>query len=144
MTYLKEAAKRIYRIVFMPRLQSEISHLSSAGPVSQSLVNALRATLKNDATPEEKVWIDKIESLRKELSSSSRELRVIDYGAGTPHYSLSEEQMRQGRSSTQTIGAICRNASKSPFWSYLLFRLVIEFRPSVCLELGTCLGISGC
>ncbi len=50
--------------------------------------------------------------------------------------------MYQGRVVTRTIGDVCQGASKPYLWSLLLFKLIREFRPATCLELGTCLGIS--
>jgi predicted O-methyltransferase YrrM len=50
--------------------------------------------------------------------------------------------MEAGRVGSGTIGEISRRASKSYFWSQILFQLVRHFKPVNCLELGTCLGIS--
>ena len=49
----------------------------------------------------------------------------------------------KGRVITKAIGDACKT-SKSHFWSFLLFKLIREFKPSTCLELGTALGISAC
>ncbi|MCH7886307.1 MAG: class I SAM-dependent methyltransferase, partial [Planctomycetes bacterium] len=93
-------------------------------------------------TPEEAEWIAKIESLRGELNRDPTRVTVIDYGAGSPGSHRTEEEMLEGVPVTRTIDDICLKASKPYTWALLLFRLVREFRPSVCLELGTCLGIS--
>lgn len=138
---IKRIAKKLYRFLYQPKMRMEISRLDL---VSTSLANALRKTLFEEATlsSEEKVWIERIESLRKELSYSSTEVSMMDYGAGVPGLNLTEREMDQGRIVTKTVGDICRNASKSYPWSLLLFKLVREFRPSVCLEMGTAVGIS--
>lgn len=50
--------------------------------------------------------------------------------------------MYAGKTAISTVGEVCRFGSKSPFWSFLLFNLIREYKPAVCIELGTCLGIS--
>ncbi len=107
------------------------------------LAEALRRTVRPEHSPQETMWIDRIESLRRELRASSEPVTITDYGAGTPGLRLTEEQMRQGRIVHRTVGAVCRDASKHPFWAQLLFRLIRECRPAICVELGTALGISG-
>ena len=106
------------------------------------LANTLKSTLRNDLIPEEKVWIDKIEQLRKKLNASTTEISLVDYGAGKSDEHRTQQDMYTGKTVTTTVGKVCRSGSKSPFWSFLLFNLVREFKPAVCIELGTCLGIS--
>ena len=66
----------------------------------------------------------------------------MDYGAGLPEAGLGNHKTREGKVIIKTIGDVCRTASKTYMWSFLLLKLIREFRPLVCLELGTCLGIS--
>jgi len=140
---VKEVVKRLCRIALARKAQSTISFLyTHADGVSKSLANVLRETLKNTATPEEKVWINKIELLRKILNSSPIKVSTVDYGAGISAIEPTDEEMYRGRIVYRTIGDVCRAASKSCFWAFLLFKLIREFRPSACLELGTALGIS--
>ena len=106
------------------------------------LANTLKSTLKNDLIPEEKVWIDKIEQLRENLNASTTEISLVDYGAGKSDEHRTQQDMYAGKTVTTTVGEVCRFGSKSPFWSFLLYNLVREFKPAVCIELGTCLGIS--
>ena len=106
------------------------------------LANTLKNTLKNDLIPEEKVWIDKIEQLRENLNASTTEISLVDYGAGRSDEHRTQQDMYAGKTVTTTVGEVCRFGSKSPFWSFLLFNLVREFKPAVCIELGTCFGIS--
>jgi predicted O-methyltransferase YrrM len=143
MTLLKRVVKRLYRIALMPKTRRGIFRLYGESNLSsKSLANALRAALENSVTPEEKAWVDRIESLRKELNSSRTEISIVNYGAGSPDLDLTDEEMYQGRVITRTIGDVCQGDSKPYLWSLLLFKLIREFRPSTCLELGTCLGIS--
>ena len=106
------------------------------------LANTLKSTLRNDLIPEEKVWIDKIEQLRENLNASTTKISLVDYGAGKSDEHRPQQDMYTGKTVTTTVGEVCRSGSKSPFWSFLLYNLVREFKPAVCIELGTCLGIS--
>lgn len=110
--------------------------------LSEPLAAALAETLRRDLTVEEGAWIDEIEALRDELSVSRREVAITDYGAGKPALALSGDEMAKGRVVRRSIGDVCIGASKSRFWSLLLFKIIRKFKPSLCLELGTCLGIS--
>lgn len=69
-------------------------------------------------------------------------MEFVDYGAGTSRDNRSAEEMARGFVARQRIGDICRIASKPPRAARLLFGLLREIRPDVCLELGSCLGIS--
>ena len=131
MIYLKKVIKRLYRIVLIQKIRI----------FSKPLAIALKYALEHKLNTEEKVWIDKIESLRKQLESSTAEISIVDYGAGSPDSNLTDVDMYQGRVSTTTVGT-CARASTSHYLSFLLFKLIREFKPSVCLELGTNLGIS--
>ena len=141
----REAIRRLYRIALAQKARRRISSLYRERNEALKLVaNALREAFENTSTPDEEVWIERIESLRKKLNTSSTEITVTDYGAGSPDFELTDEEMYQGRILTRTIGDVCRSASTPYFWSRLLFKLIREFKPSVCLEMGTCLGISTC
>jgi len=131
----------------MRRLHSlkEIARLScQSNAASKSLAKVFRETLHNRPAPEEKVWIEKIESLRSKLNSSTEQVTLMDYGAGSPEGegSIADHKACEGKVKTKMIGEVCRIASKPYLWSFLLLKLIREFRPLVCLELGTCLGIS--
>lgn len=139
MGYFGTVANKINQFVLRMRARNTISRLRHGSDGSHRwLADALGSTLANQVTSDEKVWIDSIESLRAELRASTTEVSRVDYG----DLNLTDDQMYQDRYITRTIGDICETASKSYFWSLLLFKLVREFKPSTCLELGTCLGIS--
>lgn len=129
--YLKKVIKQLYRILLILKIRI----------FSKPLAIALKYALEHKLKTEEKVWIDKIESLRKQLKSSTAEISIVDYGAGLPDSNLTGVEMYQGRASTTTVGT-CARASTSHYLSFLLFKLIREFKPLVCLELGTNLGIS--
>jgi predicted O-methyltransferase YrrM len=110
--------------------------------VLRLLANVLYEVVQNKCTNEEKKWIAKIETLRNSLKTSTTELSINDYGAGSPDLKLTADIMYQGRIIVKIIGEICQNTSKPYKWDLLLFKLIREFHPTVCLELGTALGIS--
>jgi precorrin-6B methylase 2 len=143
MNILGKVVRSSHRAIYKTQTRKQISRLQGKNDRSlKSCARAIDAVLKNDVSDEEKIWIDKIEALRNTLNCSSEEISITDYGAGSPDINLTAEQMCQGRVRTRTVGELCRSASKSYRWALMLFKLVREFRPLVCLELGTCLGIS--
>ena len=112
-------------------------------PAADKVINAIHDAIKNNLNSEEKKWVDRIEAKRKLLNSSSTKISITDFGAGKPDLALTEDKMYQGVNRDTTVGETCQIASKPYFWSILLFKLIREFKPSNCIELGTCLGISG-
>jgi predicted O-methyltransferase YrrM len=110
--------------------------------ISQSLVSAISAVLKNETSIEEKTWIERIEALRASLERSTSEITFLDYGARSPDMHLEAQEMYRGTRVTRTVADLCRHSSMPQQWGLLLFKLIREFRPSVCFELGTCMGIS--
>jgi hypothetical protein len=108
----------------------------------RSLGHALKETVEGIISPDEKAWIDRIESLREELNSSCAGISIEDFGAGRPDDKFTDREMYEGNIINRTVGEVCRSASKPYLWTVLLFKLIRKFSPSVCLELGTCLGIS--
>ena len=105
----------------------EITSLKERSP---ALEQALRETLANRLEPAEGDWVRRIESLRRRLHRSSDTIAMYDYGA-------EGDAVRE-----VTVAERCRGASKPYFWSLLLLKLIRQFRPLRCLELGTCMGIS--
>lgn len=92
---------------------------------------------------EEREWKARIEGLRGKLEASDEILSIADYGAQSPMRQLSASTMYAGRVVTRSVKDVCRSSSKPLKWSLFLFRLIRTMKPGSCLELGTCLGISG-
>jgi predicted O-methyltransferase YrrM len=111
-------------------------------PVARSIGAAVEAVFGGDLTPDERAWVDRIERLRSELHASNEQVTVTGFGAGTPTSNLTAEEMQRGTTSIGTVGEICRNASKPPRWALLLHEIVRHVKPTTCIELGTCVGIS--
>lgn len=110
--------------------------------VAESIAHGVRAALRGRWTREERSWINRIESLRAELNASSTPLTRTDYGAGSPGAHCTQEQMRAGVESADTVGHFSRVASKPPLWCGLLFALIRSVHPTSCIEMGTAVGIS--
>ncbi|MCA1733877.1 MAG: class I SAM-dependent methyltransferase [Acidobacteria bacterium] len=137
MTSLANITRHIDNSARLLALRLGLSH-----PRSEPVQAALRKTFRNDATPEERAWVERIETLRSELNSSSDPIDILDFGAGDPNSTLTAGEMYEGRAARRTIGEISRASSKRSFWAFLLFRLIRELKPKACLELGTSVGIS--
>lgn len=137
---LKEAVVGLYRKLIRLWIVNRLS--SSKIQVLKSLANVIDETLGNKISREERVWINKIEDLKKKLNASSAEISIVDYGKVSPDSDINLEEMYRGKVINKTIGEVCQTTSVSYPWTLLLFKLIREFRPSICLELGTSLGIS--
>ena len=123
--YIKQSAKSPLNILLKLNAYRKISHLYDNNyEILNLLSTALEETLKNNVTPDEKVWVDKIEHLRKELNSSSSSISIADYGAGIPSLSLTDKEMYNGKIITKIVGELCKDSSKPYFWSLLLFKLI--------------------
>ena len=135
---LKEILRNVTRRITYIRLKQlyDINTIKAA-----KIANALREAINNNLTSEEKEKIEEIEKLRSELNASSKVLKISDYGAGNPKLHRTSDEMYKGIVTTITVSNACK-ASKPYFWSLVLFKLLREFRPITCIELGTCLGIS--
>ncbi len=75
---------------------------------------------------------DEVEKVRNILSTSDREIKVTDCGAGP----------KKIRTKTRKIKDIVKYSAVNRKFGQLLFRLVKYFKPGTVLELGTSLGIS--
>lgn len=116
--------------------------LPAATPPAQRLLQVIDRVLVDDFAAVDRQWFSRIETLRAELSTSTRPIALVDFGAGGPNDRRSAEEMQRGVRVDSTVGAVCRLASKPPFWARLLFAVVREYQPQRGVELGTCLGLS--
>jgi predicted O-methyltransferase YrrM len=76
------------------------------------------------------------------MYASTRLVTRVDYGAGGPTSKRTQEEMQQGLEVTDKLGDISRAASKPALEALLLFKLIRTIRPTSCIEMGTCVGIS--
>lgn len=107
------------------RALRRVRRVSPGDEDTRRILRAVERTLRGELEPEERSWIRGIAKLRRRLRRS-REL-VAPPGTDPAGGFI--------------VGGAYR-ASKSPLGALLLFRLVREFRPSRCVEMGTNLGVS--
>lgn len=112
----------------------------AAPPVPQ-IRAALLAAAKGTLVGEDRDWSERIEAMREALLADEREIVVMDYGAGSSGANLTEDEMARGARKQRTIAQACA-VSKPRRWALLLFHLARHLRPNVCIELGTCVGMS--
>jgi len=142
MKIIKKIVKKMLRIMLGFLSISKLNRLRKLNiPAAEKIAKAMDETLNNHLSSEEKKWVDKIEELRKRLINSSMAISVTDYGAGSSNIRRTEEGSDKGVVALTTIGKACK-ASKPYFWALFLSKLVKEFEPLKCIELGTCLGVS--
>ena len=142
MKSLKTVVKRLVKtarrhVTYMRLNRLRESEALPAGRIAKVISGAIT----NDSNASERQRLEKIEKLRGELSKCEDIVEISDYGAGTPSSNRTEEEMVSGTTYTTTVANASR-ASKSPFWSLVLFKLLREFKPAKCIELGSCVGIS--
>jgi predicted O-methyltransferase YrrM len=109
---------------------------------------ALRRALANRPTPEERLLLDRVESIREALCTCNQTIAVPDWktaaeraeaprDSGSPSGASGPSVVRR-----PTIAEVCRHSSKPPRWCLLLYYLVRALRPTTCVQLGTRLGVS--
>ncbi len=116
--------------------------LSSPVPQVTAVARALQDARSAYLSEEERRFIECVEMRRRELLASKAEIEVHDFGAGAPGEVRTPEEMRKGVRSKAPLAKVCAVASKSPAWGAILFRFIRHLRPSSCVELGTCVGLS--
>ena len=84
-----------------------------------------------------------IDEIRDGYLASNETIKITDYGSGNPTSRRSNQQMHEGVIKKETVSEVCKRASTKNKWGQLIFKLIRDFKPENCLELGTCLGISG-
>lgn len=73
-----------------------------------------------------------IEAVRQAMKSSTEEISVLDFGAGS----------KRSNAPRRRVATIARNAEKPRKYGQLLYRLIRHFRPEILLDLGTSFGIT--
>jgi predicted O-methyltransferase YrrM len=135
--------QRVYRRYASSSIRTrELSRMSRSTGGAVLLSEAIRDVANRHFDPNELTYIEKIENLRDELASSQDSISFVDYGAGEPEERVARDEMYRGRLVTRSVEELCRRTSKKYPWAHLLFQIIRKLRPAVCLELGTCIGIS--
>ncbi len=91
---------------------------------------------------EERAALAKVERLRASYEANQQTISVLDFGSGDATDTRSEQTMETGVVGESRICDVYETASSSPKNGEFMFRLIREFRPKLCFELGTCLGVS--
>lgn len=106
----------------------DLESLIADSPRSMAAVlQAIHSTLTQTSTPEEAAWLERVESVRRQMEASSETI-AVNLGGPEKFGSVSE---------------IAGRRSLKPVWGRLMFNLVRWLRPVNCLELGTAVGLSG-
>jgi predicted O-methyltransferase YrrM len=100
-----------------------VGRIASRDEGARRILRAVEKTLRGGLEAEERAWIGRLAELRRRLRRSREPVTLTDPAR------------------VQTVGERYL-FSKSPLGALLLFRLVREFRPARCLELGTNVGVS--
>ena len=135
-----KAAVYPYRRIHAMRTLRDMS--THSNPSIAALGVSLRSGVAGRFTPIERAWIKRIEHRRLELLNNHNELQYTDFGAGSANTRSNSGQSEEVSTTTLTISEMCK-ASRPPFWGGILFRLIRDLQPVSCIEMGTCLGISG-
>ena len=144
MRKLKPILKTAIRPCFRSFAKSKLSNLRKLQePSAEKLAVAIDQALSNVKDTDEAAWIERIEQARRELNLSATLIQKTDFGAGTADSIRSADIEDDGVSVELTVGEISRDSSKPYIWALLLLKVVREFKPSLLIELGTSVGISG-
>jgi len=140
---LKTKKKKLIHTLRVLKARPKIAKLIDTKYAKLNAIGyALLDTLDKKLLKEEMRLITLIENRRLFLLNSDSQIEVIDYGAGSSLANLTEEEMRRGKRYTTKVSKVC-SASKPAFWALFLFKLIRKVKPIACLELGSCVGISG-
>jgi predicted O-methyltransferase YrrM len=144
MKSLKKYLKPVIRFVFKINAQKAIVRFSDESEIYQKMMGeTLKETLENDITQEEKLLIDKIELLRKNLEASAEKIEFTDFSERkNSDLNGNNRGIEKHRSVITTVGEKCKNDGGVYFWMLILFKIIRKFKPASCIELGTGLGLS--
>lgn len=90
----------------------------------------------------EKESFEIVSRIRKTYLNSEQSLLYTDYGAIDPSKIITTNKSASGTYVHRKLSDICKIASTPEKWGILLYKIITEFKPAICLELGTNIGIS--
>ncbi len=124
--------KRVFKgeIILIPAFLRYLITAKNEHSIHSPFVFELYTKVIRNSTNE--AAFQEIEAIRSRMKSSTQEIEVVDYGAGS----------RLSNSPRRKVSTIAKNAQKTPKFSQLLFRLIRHFQPQVVFDLGTSLGIT--
>lgn len=83
----------------------------------------------------------RVEKRREDLLRSTKEIALVDFGAGKANDTRDAAQMDKGVKSMVSVAEVT-GYSKSTFWASMVYEIVRELQPESSIEMGTCVGIS--
>ncbi len=98
-------------------------------------------TTNNSWTDEEIEAFNKVNEIRNKYLNSNETITIRDYGVGNSRSKRTREQMDEGTDETSAISKVYINGSIPEKWGKVIFKIIRDFKPLKCLELGTSLGI---
>ncbi|MCC1494835.1 O-methyltransferase [Cognatishimia sp. F0-27] len=110
-------------------------------PFAKPIAQAVRETIDGDISRDEAALIDRIEQRRAALGADESLIEFMDFGAGKADNTRSLEEAAHGHATRVTVQQVAQ-ASKSPRYCLLLYKLIRHLEPDTVLEMGTCVGIS--
>lgn len=144
---LNKAFKKVFR--FVETQKRELCTMSLLDVLKKStdkdlarFAEVVKQAKQNAFAEQELSAFGLVDKKRLQLLNSKESIVVQDFGAGNPDSSRTQAQIVDGVSGLEAISSICKNASTPENLGRLLFKLIAEFKPKCCLELGTSLGIS--
>ncbi len=109
-----------------------LQELAGISPVARALI----AAVADQFSPAERAVFSEIEAIRDQLY---RRRDTFVWEIETPNGRAHE---RTG-TDHQVVGARAATSSVKPHWGRLLYAIAREVQPAICVELGSCMGISG-
>ena len=104
---------------------------------SRKLARVFAKIVVQWSSKNEKFYIRSIEKQRISLNDSDETIQIMD------GYNVPNEKYDQLKKVSTTVGAVSSQSSIRKQWALVLFRLIREFEPTTCFEMGTNIGISG-
>lgn len=122
-------------ILVRPLVMREVRNLQqSQNAQARTIAQCVTDTFNTVLSDEELSLVESIERRRTSLILSNERIVMMDYGA---------ESKNGAEQKTRIVGDVAVESSKPFRWALLLFKLIRAFKPKTCIELGTCLGVSG-
>lgn len=143
MSFSKNLATTVLAPIYNRRASHRLEALNNCeGESGKKFTQAITAVLRREISEDERLWVEQIENLRTRLNASDEEIEVIDFGAGDATETRSESEMATGVK-TKIKLRTASSVSKPEFWAVMISKIIKAYHPHVCIELGTCVGVSG-
>lgn len=110
-------------------------------PQAPLIAAAIENTILQEADEQSHACFSDIENRRQNLLSDNDPITIVDYGAGSKKDKRSLEDAATGVERQKTIAMVAK-ASMDEKWGRLHHHMIRQLRPSLCLELGSCVGVS--